>query len=43
MTLMGASLAFVFGGRLVFSLLCVFLFSLGYDYYLRRRELKEAV
>lgn len=43
MTLMGASLTFVFGGRLIFSLICIFLFSLGYDYYLRRRELKEAV
>ena len=42
MTLMGASLTFVFGGRLLFSLLSVFLFSLAYDYYLRRRELKGA-
>ncbi len=43
MVLMGASLAFVFGGRLAFSLFSVFLFSLIYDYYLRRRRLKEAI
>ena len=43
MVLMGASLSFVFGGRLLFSLLSGFLFSLAYDYYLRRRDFKEAV
>ena len=43
MVVMGASLSFVFGGRLIFSLGSVFLFSLAYDYYLRRRSLKEAI
>ena len=40
MMLMGASLTFVLGGRLIFALLTMALFSLAYDYYLRRRELK---
>lgn len=38
MVLMGASLTWVLGGRLVFSLLAVFLLSLAFDAYLRKHD-----
>jgi spore maturation protein SpmB len=43
MLLIGANLSFVLGGRLIFSLITVFLLSQFYDYYLRRRSSKEIV
>ncbi len=43
MVLMGANLAFVLGGRLVFALVCMVALSFVHDYYARKRQGKEMV